>query len=199
MMVFAVEVVVGAAFWAFAHIRMDGQEFANDQQSHGYSILLNCIFRPLLTVIGLIFSSVIMCVMAQFVDNTFVQAKDNSLGSVYDPFALIAVILLLFWVHYQVCSRSLRIITMLPNAVIAWCGNRATGGDYGGVSDAEEASQKFVGVVSTGGGAAAKSVQARDAQKKEAAAEKAKQEAADKRKAAGTQGGGGEKPDNIQG
>ena len=74
---------------------------------------MNAIFRPLLTLVGLVFSSVIMAVLAQF-DETFALAFSNSgVGWLIDPFAIIA--LLLFYIHYQAAVRSLRTITLLPD------------------------------------------------------------------------------------
>jgi hypothetical protein len=132
LMVFAVEAVVGGAFWAFSHVRADGGELVNQQQAYGYSILMNAIFRPLLTVVGLLFSSVIMAVMAQFVDETFALAYENSgIGTLIDPFAILTVFFLLFYVHYQVAIRSLRTITLLPDAILKWIGSGQSATSYG--------------------------------------------------------------------
>lgn len=146
LMVFAVEAVVGASFWAFSHVRADGQELVNQQQSYGYSIITNAIFRPLLTVLGLIFSSVIMAVMAQFIDETFALAFSNSgAGSLYDPFAIVALFLLLFYIHYQVAVRSLRTITMLPDAILKWIGSGVSASSYGELMG-EEHGNNYMGL-----------------------------------------------------
>lgn len=81
LIVFAVEMAVGVAFCGFAHIKADGDGFATPESGHGYGILLNAIFRPALCVLGLVFSSVIISVMAQFIDNSFVFAMNDS----FDP------------------------------------------------------------------------------------------------------------------
>jgi hypothetical protein len=160
LMVFAVEAVVGGAFWAFAHVRADGGEFVNQQQAYGYKILLNCVFRPLLTVVGLIFSSIIMCVMAQLIDNTFGLAAQNSgIGTLYDPVSILALLILLYYVHYQVVMRSLRVITLLPNAVMDWAGHggHSTQG-YEAVFADEDVNKRaygFVGTYVSGGAGAA--------------------------------------------
>jgi hypothetical protein len=146
LMVFAVEAVVGASFWAFSHVRADGQDLINQQQSYGYSILTNAIFRPLLTVVGLVFSSVIMAVMAQFVDETFALAFSNSgVGGLYDPFAIVALFLLLFYIHYQVAVRALRTITLLPDAILKWIGSGVSASSYGELMG-EEHGNNYMGL-----------------------------------------------------
>ena len=148
LMVFAVEAVVGASFWAFSHVRADGQELVNQQQSYGYSIITNAIFRPLLTVLGLVFSSVIMAVMAQFVDETFALAFSNSgVGDLYDPFAIVALFLLLFYIHYQVAVRALRTITLLPDAILKWMGSGVSASSYGELMG-EEHGNNYMGLFS---------------------------------------------------
>ncbi len=132
LMVFAVEAVVGSAFWAFSHVRADGGELVNQQQAYGYSILMNAIFRPLLTLVGLLFSSVIMAVMAQFVDETFGLAYENSgIGWMIDPVSILTLVFLLFYVHYQVAIRSLRVITLLPDSILKWIGSGQSATSYG--------------------------------------------------------------------
>jgi conjugal transfer/type IV secretion protein DotA/TraY len=146
LMVFAVEAVVGASFWAFSHVRADGQELVNQQQSYGYSILMNAIFRPLLTLVGLVSSSVIMAVMAQFVDETFALAFSNSgVGGLYDPFAIVALFMLLFYIHYQIAVRALRTITMLPDAILKWIGSGVSASSYGELMG-EEHGNNYMGV-----------------------------------------------------
>jgi hypothetical protein len=110
-------------------------------------VLINSIFRPLLTVVGLVFSSVMMAVLAQFVDNTFVFAVNNSSGSSWfiDPFDAVAILTLMMYLHYQVCIRSLRLITLLPDAVLAWIGGQARNLSYGDLMDAESGHREFIG------------------------------------------------------
>jgi hypothetical protein len=151
IMIFAVEAVVGSAFWAFAHVRADGQELVNQQQAYGYSILMNAIFRPLLTVVGLVFSSVIMAVLAQFVDATFAMAFSNSgVGSIYDPVSIITIFMLLLYVHYQVAVRSLSVITILPDAILRWIGSGTESSSYGALKGEEMGTGFHGAFLSTG-------------------------------------------------
>jgi hypothetical protein len=70
--------------------------------------------------------------MAQFVDETFALAYENSgIGTLIDPFAILTVFFLLFYVHYQVAIRSLRTITLLPDAILKWIGSGQSATSYG--------------------------------------------------------------------
>jgi hypothetical protein len=110
----------------------------NQQQAYGYSILMNAIFRRLLTVVGLVFSSVIMAVLAQFVDASFAMAFSTSgVGSIYDPVSMITIFMLLLYVHYQVAVRSLSVITILPDAILRWIGSGTESSSYGALRGEE--------------------------------------------------------------
>lgn len=138
-MLFIVEAVAGAPFWSFSHIRADGQELVNQQQSYGWKILPVAILYPSMMVVGLVLANVAMSAIIDLVNHTFLVAT-NAIGAVYDPFGLAAVLSILFGIYYNVIQRSYRLITMIPEWVMSWMGgqgiNRGDGhGEGVGIMD----------------------------------------------------------------
>ena len=126
MITYVVEAVVGAAFWAFAHVRMDGAELIDAPQRHGYALCFNALFRPALLVLGLIMGNIALSVMAAFVNATFVIAADSSISFV-DPISWIVLLGTLLFIHYQLAVRSYTLITALPDRVARWSGASGEG------------------------------------------------------------------------
>jgi conjugal transfer/type IV secretion protein DotA/TraY len=128
---FCIEAVVGAGFWAFSHIRADGDEMINQHQSYGWRVMPVMIFYPSLMVLGLIIANVAMSAMIGFVNGSFTQALGGN-GAIYDPFGLVAVLTLLAGIYYNIITRSYRLITMIPEWIMRWMGaegvNRGDGG-----------------------------------------------------------------------
>jgi conjugal transfer/type IV secretion protein DotA/TraY len=153
--VFLIEAVVGAAFWAFSHVKSDdGSRFVGGAQQHGYSIVFNSLFRPMLMVIGLILAHVAFAVMASFVNATFGLAAGAAFSGesfygarIMSPVSIIIFMTMLFYVHYQLAVRSYSLITQLPDRVARWSG--ASGENLGEEGDFREANNTIVGGVMT--------------------------------------------------
>ncbi|UNC16126.1 hypothetical protein FE249_17880 (plasmid) [Acidiphilium multivorum] len=121
-MLFIVEAVAGAPFWSFSHIRADGQDLVNQEQSYGWKILPVAILYPSMMVVGLVLANVAMSAIINLVNHTFLVAT-NAIGAVYDPFGLAAVLSILFGIYYNVIQRSYRLITWIPEWVMSWMGS----------------------------------------------------------------------------
>jgi conjugal transfer/type IV secretion protein DotA/TraY len=133
---YVVEAVVGASFWAFAHVRMDGAELIDQPQKHGYALCFNAMFRPALLVLGLIMGNVAFSVMAAFVNATFVITADTSISFV-DPVSWIVLLGTLLYIHFQLAIRSYALITLLPDRIARWSGASGEGlGEEGYASGA---------------------------------------------------------------
>jgi conjugal transfer/type IV secretion protein DotA/TraY len=131
---FVVEAVIGAAFWAFSHIRADGDELVNQHQSYGWRVMPVLIFYPSLMVLGLIMANVTMSALIGFVNGSFTQALGGN-GAIYDPFGMVAVLTLLAGIYYNIITRSYRLITMIPEWIMRWMGAEGVNrGDGGGES-----------------------------------------------------------------
>jgi len=123
---FSVEAIVGASFWAFSHIRADGEELVNQHQSYGWRILPVALFYPLMMVVGLIFANVTMSAMISLVNQTFLMST-NALGSVWDPFGIAAILTVMSGIYYNIIQRSYRLITWIPEWVGSWMGSQNFG------------------------------------------------------------------------
>lgn len=150
---YLIESVVGAAFWAFAHVKSDnGQEFVGNAQRAGYSIAFNSAFRPTLMVIGLALGHVVFAVTASFVNATFALAVDSAFSGeafygsrIISPVGLLVLAGMIFYIHYQLAVRSYSLITELPDRVARWSG--ASGEGLGEAGHFEEANRTVVGGV----------------------------------------------------
>lgn len=150
---YLIEAVVGAAFWAFAHVKSDnGQEFVGNAQRAGYSILFNSAFRPTLMIIGLALGHVVFAVTASFVNGTFAMAVDSAFSGeafygsrIISPVGLLVLAGMIFYIHYQLAVRSYSLITELPDRVARWSG--ASGEGLGEAGHFEEANRTVVGGV----------------------------------------------------
>lgn len=119
--IFAVELVVGASFAGFAHISAEGDELVGQKQSYGYGVLLVALFYPVLLVAGLIFANLILSVSVELVNSTFLLST-NSLGTLYDPFAIVLVCALQSYIYFQLIIRSYRTISYIPEWTSAYFG-----------------------------------------------------------------------------
>ncbi len=145
---YVVEAVVGASFWAFAHVRMDGAELIDGPQKHGYALCFNALFRPALLVLGLIMGNVAFSVMAAFVNATFVITADTTISFV-DPVSWIVLLGTLLYIHFQLAIRSYALITLLPDRIARWSG--ASGEGLGEESHANSAHTNIIAGVNNMG------------------------------------------------
>src|SRR3546814_6896088 len=76
-----VEAVLAAPLWAFAHMRMDGHEFATEASKAGYRLSLNILMRPSLLLFGLVMSYIIFELFCGFMSERFTDRKSTRLNS----------------------------------------------------------------------------------------------------------------------
>ena len=116
------EALVAAPIWCFMHIRMDGEDFADNVQRPGYAILFNLFLRPAMMIFGLILSLALFGAGIFIINETFqplsmiLMPEDRGLQIVG---ALVLPILMLF-LHYQVALRSFGLISAVPDRVTRW-------------------------------------------------------------------------------
>lgn len=127
---FSLELVLGTSFWAFSHIRADGNELIDAKQSFGYTMLLVAVFYPTLMVIGLIFANVAMSTLISFVSATF-DYGTQMLGTVYDPFGIAILLTVKVILYFQIVIRSYRLITAVPEFVFQYMGAQGPRGNDG--------------------------------------------------------------------
>jgi len=110
--------------WAFQHIRMDGSEFVNNEQSSGYLLLLSLFLRIPLTIFGLILSLQVMNAGIWLVSRSFsIAALAGTADS--GPGVIGAVVMLVIeaWMVWKITTASLRLMTSAPELagkIVGW-------------------------------------------------------------------------------
>jgi conjugal transfer/type IV secretion protein DotA/TraY len=126
ILVLVAEAVIAAPLWALAHVRMDGQEFADGPNKAGYIIVFNLLLRIPLTLLGLWFSYLVFEAMIWLLGKTFMPALVA--GTSTGVFGVIGTLVAVFMVTvltYQCATRSFALITAVPDRVSRWFGANA--------------------------------------------------------------------------
>lgn len=145
------ETLVGAAFWAAAHVLPEGQGLAGQHARRGYLMLLDLFLRPLLLVLGVVMS-ILAC-----------QAFCQILAEILGIYATVTNQVAGYWLLGVVVTFSISIYIMytsmkflfiqgigtFPEKVIMWCGGVASDS---GVSDAAAQVAHVSDAVSGAGG-----------------------------------------------
>ncbi len=124
LLILVTEALIAAPIWALMHVRLDGQEFADQVQKPGYMIVFNLILRPSLAVLGLIISMTVFSASIYFLNETFDIAAQATMPS-DTGFALLGVLSMLLiqtYLHYQLAVRSFSLIVSAPDRVTRWFG-----------------------------------------------------------------------------
>jgi conjugal transfer/type IV secretion protein DotA/TraY len=130
----AVELMLAAPLAALQHIKADGEDFADQKQQTFYLMAFNALLKPTLLLFGLVTASIMFVVMANFLNTTlglaFVSAQGDSVIGLVGIFTMLVIS---FYIHYQLCVRSFALITKVPEAVADLLGvrdgNRGEHGD----------------------------------------------------------------------
>ncbi len=130
----AVELMLAAPLAALQHIKADGEDFADQKQQTFYLLAFNALLKPTLLLFGLVMASVMFVVMANFLNMTMGLAFVSSQGDSFIGLVGVFVMLVIsFYIHYQLCIRSFGLITKVPEAVADLLGvrdgNRGEQGD----------------------------------------------------------------------
>lgn len=122
VVIFVVEAMIAAPLWAFVHIRLDGQQFL-EQNKTGYVLLFNLFLRIPLGLFGLFTSIIVFNSIVMFLDLTFYPAMQSALGNYNTgPIAMLTFLVMISYLHYQLAIRSFSLISALPNKVSQWMG-----------------------------------------------------------------------------
>lgn len=148
---FVIELVLGSAFWAFAHIRADGDELVGREQGYGYSAFMVALFYPILMTIGLIFANVAIAAVFTFINETFLMGT-SMIGAVYDPVGIVVILSVKAYLYMQIIIRAYRLISAVPEWVFQYIGANARRDDsFGhGMGDAREAMGRTRNIIGSG-------------------------------------------------
>ena len=149
--------MLGAPFWAAAHVLPEGVGFAGQHARTGYLMLLDVFIRPVLLVCGAIMSMLVLQVwggiLAEMVGMWATATNQSAgyllLGMLFTSGAMIYVTYeSVKWLYVQA-------IGVFPEKVIRWCGGQAS---ETGVQGSAQQLQAFAGKLQAFAGNGASSV-----------------------------------------
>ena len=156
--VLVVETLVGAPFWAAAHVLPEGQGMAGQHARQGYVLLLDVFLRPVLLVVGAVMSILLVQIFGAILAEILgLWATITNQSANYIFAGIVFTSGMMIFITYE-SIKALYLRGMeLPEKVIKWCGNNLFGASQGGsqgsanISQASVTTQKIV----TGGMAGA--------------------------------------------
>ncbi|WP_395454303.1 DotA/TraY family protein [Azospirillum melinis] len=123
ILVTVVEGVIAAPLLAFAHVRMDGQDFIDQHQKPGYDMAFNLFLRIPLTLFGLFFSILVMEAMIWLLARTlFAAMASASAANTFGLFGTLTYVVMIGVLNYQIATRCFHLITQIPDRVCRWFG-----------------------------------------------------------------------------
>lgn len=125
--------ILAASIWAVMHLHPNGDDLTG-KGGNGYNLVMGLLFRPVLSVFGLIATLSVMQVFGQFVNKIF---ADNFLVSQQDSnlfiwmIGIIAASLMYCVAQLTTIKKLLEIMHIVPDSLMEWIGGGAsTLGEY---------------------------------------------------------------------
>ena len=145
------ETLVGAAFWASAHVLPEGQGLAGQHARRGYLMLLDLFLRPLLLVIGVVLSILACQVFCQILAEILgiYAVLTNQMAGYWLLGVVVTFSISIYIMYTSMKFLFIQGIGTFPEKVIMWCGGVASDT---GVSDAAAQVAHVSDAVSGAGG-----------------------------------------------
>jgi conjugal transfer/type IV secretion protein DotA/TraY len=141
---FAAEFVLAAPLAAYQFMRINGTEAIGQEQRAFFMIaFMQGFLRPSLLIFGLAISTYVFSAIAAVLNSTFnlaVAAEQG--GDIVGPIKIVTFVVMLVYIQWQLCVRSISLIGRVPDAVAD-----LIGGGLGRLSGADEAALGVVGSV----------------------------------------------------
>jgi conjugal transfer/type IV secretion protein DotA/TraY len=124
---FAAEFVLAAPLAAFQFMRVNGTEPIGPEQRQFFLLaFMQGFLRPSLLIFGLVISSFVFASIAGVLNATFNLAVASVQGSsIVGPIGIVTYVLMLVFVQWQLCTRSVSLIGRVPDAVADIVGGAA--------------------------------------------------------------------------
>ena len=144
-LIYVIEAIYSAPFWAAMHITPDGHEITGKGAS-GYPILMTLVLRPSFMVGGLIAAMAIVRLMGWFLNQTlFESMRSMGVGS-FNLTSLFGTIIVYGIALSSIIYKAFSLTHELPNAMLRWMGVGQHHADLG-EAQAMEKSNAAIGVV----------------------------------------------------
>lgn len=138
-LVMFLEAAIAGVLWAFAFIRMDGQDFFDRGQSPGVSLLFNLFLRPAIGMLAFIGGMIILPQILLTLDIVWGKAFYAQAGSsglavgAYNPITYLAMLVMGAWFQWHITLRIYGLVPQIADRVGHWMGFSS-----GGYQDASE-------------------------------------------------------------
>ena len=153
-----IEAVIAASIWAIMHLHPSGDDLTG-KGGNGYNLVLGIIFRPVLSVFGLMAALLTMQIFGQFINKVFADAflvAQQDSGLFVWLVGLIAAPLIYCVAMFTIVKKLFEIVHIIPDQLMQWIGGGShTLGEYaksmGGGHDHSQALAAGMNVVNQQG------------------------------------------------
>lgn len=153
-----IEAVIAASLWAILHLHPNGDDMAGGG-ANGYKLILGIIFRPVLSVFGLIAALLSLQIFGQFINKIFADAflvSQQDSGLFIWLVGLIVAPLMYCAFMYTIVKKLFEIVHVIPDQLMQWAGGgHSNVGDYaktmGGGADHSTAITQVAGQINQQG------------------------------------------------
>lgn len=165
-LVMFLEGAVAGVLWAFVFIRMDGQEFFDQKQSPGVSLLFNLLLRPALGMLAfcgmlLLLPALLNALNIVWKTAFSLQTGNHGVVSLVFIWQWVAQLVMFCWMQWTLTLRITGLIPTIADRVGHWMGINSTAG-YG---DQQETTANVGAMIAAGQALSKAPIQPRPAQK----------------------------------
>lgn len=129
LLIFFIEFVFAAPFWAIAHMNPEGHEVVGSG-GRGWMLMLQLLLKPLLMVGGLVAGTALLYAGAWVLQHTIggaiLSTFTNSVGGFVGPFDGLAQVIIYCFMLIVFIDMSFGLIHKLPDLVLGWIGGTST-------------------------------------------------------------------------
>jgi conjugal transfer/type IV secretion protein DotA/TraY len=141
--ILVIEAVLAGPLWAIMHLHPNGDDITG-RGGNGYSLLLGVLFRPVLSIFGLIGSLAVTELMGEFINKIFFSVLyiPEQAGGVLFLISTIFAMATYTSAIMQLFKKTFSLMHVIPDQMMRWAGGSAGGelGQYaGGLSGATDA------------------------------------------------------------
>jgi len=146
-----IEALIAAPIWAAMHANPDGEGIAGDAGSHGYTLFVQVLMRPVLMVIGFFFALLMIHIVSYFGEMFTIFFEGLSANETFaGPITMIAGWFLGGIIMVILVHKAFSMIYALPEGLMKWMGAKGSHVSKGGEQqDVGESKQTFVGGFAT--------------------------------------------------
>lgn len=126
--VLVLEALLAGPMWAVAHSLPEGEGIAGANARRGYMILLNVVFRPVLSVFGFFASIAMIDIALGIVLESYIRVASTVINiNKFAIFDFLAITAAYVYLALMVVIKSAELVSIIPTKIMSWIGG--DGGD----------------------------------------------------------------------